>query len=161
VGLVDLNNEPRTPKEGGDKAMSALDPALRTQLLAAARDAARSAYCPYSNFHVGAAVLMDGRLFSGCNVENASYGLTICAERVAVFAGAAAGARRIQAVAVACVDAPANSPPGERMPCGACRQVLAEFGDPDTPVLIDQVGEMRLADLLPSPFVLESHSSPA
>jgi cytidine deaminase len=123
-------------------------------LLAAARDAARSAYCPYSNFHVGAAVLAGGRVFTGANVENASYGLTVCAERTAAFAAVLAGAGPIEAIAVACVDAPEGSDPTMLMPCGACRQVLSEFADPSTPVIIDRVGRMTLADLLPMAFRL-------
>jgi cytidine deaminase len=131
-----------------------IDDASRDRLRAAAREAAARAYCPYSKFHVGAAVLADGRLFAGCNVENASYGLTICAERVAIFAAVAAGCRRLEAVAVICADAPADSPATYRMPCGACRQVIAEFGGADLPLLIDGVGELRLADVLPLPFLL-------
>jgi cytidine deaminase len=123
-------------------------------LLAAARDAARSAYCPYSNFHVGAAVLAGGRVFTGANVENASYGLTICAERTAAFAAVLAGAGRLDAIAVACVDAPEGSGPEGLMPCGACRQVLAEFAGPETPVVVDRVGRLTLADLLPHAFRL-------
>src|SRR5258708_7826085 len=94
------------------------------ELLEAARTASRSAYCPYSHFHVGAAVWAGGRIFTGANVENASYGLTICAERTAAFAAILAGAIPIEAVAVACVDAPEGSDPTGLMPCGACRQVL-------------------------------------
>jgi cytidine deaminase len=123
-------------------------------LLEAARAASRSAYCPYSNFHVGAAVMAGGRTFTGANIENASYGLTICAERTAAFAAVLAGVGRIEAVAVACVDAPEGSGPEGLMPCGACRQVLAEFADPGTPVLVDGVGKLTLADLLPHAFRL-------
>lgn len=131
-----------------------LDDDARARLLATARQAAAQAYCPYSRFHVGAAVLAGGRLFTGCNVENASYGLTICAERVAIFTAVAAGCHRLEAVAVTCPDAPADSPATHRMPCGACRQVMAEFGGADLPLLIDGVGELRLADVLPQPFLL-------
>ncbi len=122
------------------------------ELLEAARQASRAAYCPYSKFHVGAAILAGGRIFSGANVENASYGLTVCAERTAAFAAVLAGAGRFQAIAVACVDAPEASDPGLLMPCGACRQVLSEFASPETPVLVDRVGRMTLADLLPLAF---------
>ena len=117
--------------------------------------ASRSAYCPYSNFRVGAAIRAGGRIFSGGNVENASYGLTVCAERTAAFAAILAGAGRFGAIAVACVDAPAGSDPVMLMPCGACRQVLSEFADPSTPVyIVDRVGRMTLADLLPMAFRL-------
>ncbi len=123
-------------------------------LLEAARDAALSAYCPYSNFHVGAAVLAGGRVYTGANVENASYGLTVCAERTAAFAAVLDGAPKIEAIAVACVDAPEGSGPEGLMPCGACRQVLAEFAGPETPVVVDRVGRMTLAELLPHAFRL-------
>ena len=123
-------------------------------LLEAARGASRSAYCPYSRFHVGAAVWAGGRIFAGANVENASYGLTICAERTAAFAAILAGVGRIEAVAVACVDAPEGSDPALHMPCGACRQVLAEFAGPEVPVVVDRVGTFSLAELLPQAFRL-------
>ncbi|MBX6313168.1 MAG: cytidine deaminase [Isosphaeraceae bacterium] len=123
-------------------------------LLQAARAASQAAYCPYSQFHVGAAVLAGGRIFTGANIENASYGLTICAERTAVFAAVLAGASRIEAVAVACVDAPAGSDPALLMPCGACRQVLAEFAGPETPVFVEGAGTFTLAELLPHAFRL-------
>jgi cytidine deaminase len=115
-------------------------------------DAQRRAYAPYSKFRVGAAVRMSGELFEGANVENASYGLGICAERAAVFAAVIAGAHRLEAVAV-CTDA---SPPSS--PCGACRQVLHEFAtDPAavTVIAINGRGERRswtLAELLPDGF---------
>ena len=98
-------------------------PAERTALVAAARAVRRRAHAPYSKFAVGAAVLDErGRVSVGCNLENASYGLTVCAERNAIAAAVAAGARRIRAVAVAT----AASPPAS--PCGACRQVIASSG---------------------------------
>jgi cytidine deaminase len=124
------------------------------RLLEAAREASRSAYCPYSNFHVGAAVWAGGRIFTGANVENASYGLTVCAERTAAFAAVLAGAAPIEAVAVACVDAPEGSEPSLLMPCGACRQVLAEFAGPDIPVVVDRAGTFTIAELLPLAFRL-------
>jgi cytidine deaminase len=127
-------------------------------LLAAARAAGERAHAPYSHFRVGAAVRVGGRIFAGCNIENASYGLTICAERVAIFSAVCAGHRRIEALAVACIDARADAPAEERMPCGACRQVLAEFADPDMPVYVEGVGTFTVADLLPHPFRLISAS---
>jgi len=119
-----------------------------------ARAAALGAYAPYSQFRVGAAVKAGGKIYTGCNVENASYGLAICAERVAIFAAIADGARRIDAIAVACIDAPPDSPASGLMPCGACRQVMAEFADGRMPVHVDGVGSFTLSELLPSAFTL-------
>lgn len=125
---------------------------LKQQLLTAAIDARLQAYAPYSDFLVGAALVTDDdQIICGCNVENASYGLTICAERNAVFAAVAQGHRRFQAIALATV--------GGVTPCGACRQVLAEFCD-DLPILIvdveqpDRITETSLAVLLPGRFKL-------
>jgi cytidine deaminase len=119
-------------------------------LLAAAAAVRQHAYAPASRFSVGAAVLADdGRVFVGCNVENASYGLTICAERAAVCAAVAAGARSLRAVAVATdLEVPAR-------PCGACRQVLAEFGLQMDVLLLGRGGRVdatTLDRLLPDPF---------
>jgi cytidine deaminase len=123
-------------------------------LLEQARGAALSAHAPYSRFRVGAAVLAGGRVFLGCNVENASFGLSMCAERVAMFKAVSEGQRLISQIAVSCIDAdPSLGAPG-RMPCGACRQVLAELGSPGTPVWVDGVGEFTLEDLLPGAFRL-------
>ena len=115
------------------------------------------AYAPYSQFRVGAALLAaDGRVFTGANVENPSYGLSMCAERVAVGAAAAAGVRSFAAIAVA-----GESPAG-LLPCGACRQVLAEFS-PDIRVLRCRPDgtyeQMHLRDLMPSPLTGYSISS--
>lgn len=124
------------------------------RLAQAARHAAEWAYCPYSRFSVGAAVLADdGRIFAGCNVENASFGLTICAERNAVFAMVAGGARRIVAVAI---YTPTRVP---TMPCGACRQVVREFGvNVDIIATCDgeEVERTTLAAILPEAFGPES-----
>jgi cytidine deaminase len=126
-------------------------------LRTAARNAAKNAYCPYSKFHVGAAILVDGQIFTGANVENASYGLTTCAERTAAFAAILAGHTRFEAIAVSCVDVAdddAAAHPEMLMPCGACRQVLAEFSDADTLIIVDRAGEFRLSELLPHAFRL-------
>ncbi|MCS7187386.1 MAG: cytidine deaminase [Armatimonadetes bacterium] len=118
-------------------------------LIAAAQRVRKRAYAPYSRFQVGAALLgKSGRIYVGCNVENASYGLTICAERNAVFSAVAEGEREFVALVVAGKDP-------QVFPCGACRQVLAEFCD-DLPILI--VGEdgtqteTSLCELLPHAF---------
>jgi cytidine deaminase len=125
----------------------ATDPAA---LVALARECLERAYAPYSHFHVAAAVADDrGRVFTGVNVENISYGLSICAERVAIFAAVAAGARRITALAVTSSGAELLSP------CGACRQVAAEFAAPEVPIYCDTGGKVHcwtLAQLLPHAF---------
>jgi len=119
-------------------------------LLAAALEARKNAHAPYSKFLVGAAVeAEDGRVFTGCNVENATYGLTMCAERVAVFKGISEGARRFRRVAVA-ADTDTLTPP-----CGSCRQILWEFcGDAEV-VLVNLRGKneaFRMRELFPRPF---------
>ncbi len=113
----------------------------------------KHAYAPYSNFRVGAAILLgDGRIFAGCNVENASYGLTICAERSAVFAAVAASARKPQIQAVAVV----NHRGVPCSPCGACRQVLAEFGPRATVWYLgpDGIVQRTMQELLVDSFSL-------
>lgn len=117
------------------------------QLITKAIEVAGRAYAPYSKFHVGAALVSsDGTIFCGCNVENISYGLTVCAERNAVFAAVAAGHRDFSKVVVVADTA---EPPS---PCGACRQVLAEF-NPDLEVVLanfhGKVERFRLGELLP------------
>jgi len=120
------------------------------QLIAAAREARERAYVPYSKFPVGAALVAeDGTLYTGCNVENASYGLTNCAERTAIFKMVSEGQRRFTAIAViADTDGPCS-------PCGACRQVMSEFG-PDARVILTNLrGETRVTsvrELLPGAF---------
>ena len=121
-------------------------------LLLRARKAATRAHCPYSNFHVGAAVrCADGSVIDGCNVENASYGLSICAERVALFTAVSQGKRPLE-LAVSCVDAQTDVSPGSRMPCGACRQVMQELLPSNAQVSIDGIGSLSLDQLLPKPF---------
>ena len=118
-------------------------------LLARARRAASGAHCPYSNFHVGAAVRCD----DGCNVENASYGLSVCAERVALFTAISQGKQPIE-LAVSCIDAQRDAATESRMPCGACRQVMQELLPSKAKVSIDGVGTRQLEQLLPAPFEL-------
>ena len=124
------------------------------KLLASASAAAQTAYAPYSEFRVGAAVLAGGKIYAGCNVENASYGLTVCAERVAIFNAISAGHRNIDMIAISCPDARPDSSPSACMPCGACRQVMAEFAARDMSIIVERVGKFCLTDLLPEPFVL-------
>ena len=117
--------------------------------------AASRAHCPYSQFHVGAAVLCDdGSVIEGCNVENASYGLTVCAERVALFSAICQGKRPIE-LAVSCVDAQDEAAVSSRMPCGACRQVMQELLPPDADIHVDGVGRRSLQQLLPEAFQLD------
>ena len=118
-------------------------------LIEAARAARENAYAPYSRYAVGAALeAADGRIFTGVNVESASLGLSNCAERVALGAAVAAGARRFNRIVVAT----ASTPPAA--PCGACRQVLSEFGRDLTVEAVGPEGVRRwqLAELLPDPF---------
>jgi cytidine deaminase len=124
------------------------------QLLEYARQAATLAHAPYSHFRVGAAVVADGRVFLGCNVENASYGLCMCAERVAAFKAVSEGHRCLSMVAVSCIDADPTLGAAGRMPCGACRQVLSELAAADASIHVDGVGTFTLADLLPQAFRL-------
>ena len=118
------------------------------ELIAAAAAAREWAYVPYSGFAVGAALLAsNGTVYTGCNVENASYGLTVCAERNAVFHAVVSGARDFLAVAVVTANGVT--------PCGACRQVLAEFSPTMTVITSDMAGNRRvytLSELLPDAF---------
>jgi len=127
-----------------------LDPALRMRLESAARDAASRAYAPYSKFHVGAAVLTNsGAIFTGCNVENASYGLCNCAERTAIFSAIAAGEKAVSCVVV---YTPTLHP---TPPCGACRQVINEFGPSAIVISLcesDERIETTTDTLLPAAF---------
>ncbi len=120
------------------------------ELVQWAVEARTNAYAPYSGFAVGAALLAeDGRVFTGCNVENAAFGLTMCAERVAVFKAVSEGVREFEAIAIACGKVPCP-------PCGACRQVLYEFA-PDLLVIMadaegKEVQKAKLGELLPRGF---------
>jgi cytidine deaminase len=119
-------------------------------LIAAARQARENAHAPYSNFRVGAALrAQSGRIYTGCNVENASYGLTLCAERVAIFKAMSEGERGFDAIAVV-TDTATLTPP-----CGACRQIIWEFcGDVEVLLanLEGKVERERAGKLLPRPF---------
>jgi cytidine deaminase len=121
-----------------------------SELIAAARKARRRAHAAYSNFKVGAALeTADGTIVTGCNVENATYGLTICAERVAMFKALSEGHRKFTRIAVV-ADTEAPTPP-----CGACRQILWEFGGDLEIVLANvrrETGRHQLSALLPLPF---------
>ncbi len=138
------------PKLARSENRSALDESRIEELIALAKGASANAYCPYSKFRVGAVVLTtSGEVYTGCNVENASYGLTICAERNAIFRAVASGGKSIAAVVIYTpTDAPAA-------PCGACRQVINEFG-PDALVISacdsPHILKMKLFDLLPDAF---------
>jgi len=128
----------------------------KEELLAAAKRAREKAYAPYSTFPVGAAVLgSDGRIFSGCNVENASLGLTCCAERNAIFAMVAAGETEIREILV--IGETEEFLP----PCGACRQVIAEFAPPSTVVhMCNRAGDCRdvpVSELIPFIFHLKKN----
>jgi len=135
--------------------MNQLAPELEAQLWSAAEAASQRAYAPYSDFHVGAALLTsEGEIVSGCNVENASYGLTNCAERTAIFRAIAEGklSKGISIAAIAVV----NRDHQPCSPCGACRQVLAEFGGAAV-VVYEMDGQRKRATvsaLLPESFQL-------
>ena len=125
---------------------------VRDELIRQAIEIRQRAYAPYSKFLVGAAVrTKSGKTFLGCNVENASYGLAVCAERSAVFAAITAGEKQFECMAIATQ--------GGAMPCGACRQVLSEF-NPDLPIFIVDIDnpakivEGNLWELLPGAFTL-------
>ncbi len=124
-----------------------------SELLGMARRARERAYCPYSGFAVGAALLAkDGSVYTGCNVENGSYSLGICAERTAFCKAVAAGCREFSAIAV-CGGKAGEEPSGSCPPCGACRQVMAEFcGDDFLVILQDKA--LTLGELLPERFQL-------
>jgi len=122
----------------------------RTQLLQAARQARTNARCSYSGFAVGAALLSrDGQVITGCNIENASYGLTVCAERVALWKALSEGIARFKSIVIV-TDSDKPTPP-----CGACRQLLWEYAG-DIDVLLGDLSQIRktfrLRDLFPNPF---------
>lgn len=121
-----------------------------TELLEAAKNAAKNSHCKYSGFRVGAALLTaDGRVFTGCNIENVSYSLTVCAERTAVFKAVSEGVTEFKAIAIV---GSSNGDFSKRcVPCGACLQVLSEFCGGDLAVILSD-GWFRLDDFLPMRF---------
>lgn len=129
------------------------------ELLACAKEARLGSYSPYSNFCVGAALLCsDGEIYTGANVENASYGGAICAERVAITGAVAHGKRQFDAIAI--VGAVKyREPVDECLPCGFCRQVMAEFCSADFPIILTSGGDVKiytLSELMPHAFSPES-----
>lgn len=121
------------------------------ELAKLAEDAMKKAYVPYSNFQVGAAILTrDGKVYTGCNIENASYGLTNCAERTAIFKGVSEGKMMIDTIVVT------GATDGPISPCGACRQVIVEFSDELTKVILTNlqgdIKELTIDELLPGYF---------
>lgn len=119
------------------------------ELISMALEAQKMAYVPYSNFHVGAAVLMeDGKVYSGCNIEIASYSPTLCAERTAIFKAISEGSKKIKTIAIVGDANPT-------FPCGVCRQVIREFGK-DSKIIIanskEDYKEYTIGDLLPNSF---------
>ncbi len=130
-------------------AMS-LSPSTTTELVQKALEGQKMSYAPYSHYHVGSAVLTNsGKLYQGCNVENASYGLAICAERTAIFKAVSEGEQEFEAIVVITRD-------GKGMPCGACRQVLNEFNPNMAVITANEQGEiihtLTLDQLLPHAF---------
>lgn len=124
-----------------------------TMLMQAAMDVRKNAHCPYSGFAVGAALLTaDGSLYTGCNVENASYSLGCCAERTAIFKAVSDGKREFSAIAI-CGAPKGEQPDAPCIPCGACLQVMAEFCGDDFPIILAD-GVHTLKEFLPKRFVL-------
>ncbi len=131
-----------------------LAPDVRKKLEGAAAKVLKNAHAPYSNFHVGSAILLtNGKIYTGCNVENASYGMTNCAERTAIFSAVAELGPRIETQAVAVL----NDKGVACAPCGACRQVIFEFG-PDATIFFQGASgpkEAHITELLPEGFRLQ------
>lgn len=128
-------------------------------LLAKAREAQQAAYAPYSKYHVGCAIeTMDGAIYTGCNVENASYGATVCAERIAIFKAVSEGHLKFRRIVIA---TDSTTPAA---PCGLCRQVMAEFCGPELEIILSGANETErrftFAELFPLPFNLASLLQP-
>ena len=161
---VELDDKLVVPARSIPEKSISIQQGMIGNLTLLARKAAGSAYAPYSKFHVGAAVVMaddpEQKVFTGCNVENASYGATVCAERNAIFSAVAHGFRKIAALALSTADS-LDGPLSSRSPCGICRQVIREFADKNTLIAIDGAEEGTIAEildierLLPYGFVLQ------
>ena len=122
------------------------------KLVAKAKEALEYSYSPYSHFAVGAALLSpDGQVFTGCNIENSSFGATNCAERTAIFKAVSEGVKDFKAIAIVC------SGDQTAYPCGICRQVMSEFFNPDTRIIIEECSGLKtytMSEILPDSFSL-------
>lgn len=135
--------------------MTTIRKSMEEILIEAARAAKENSYSPYSNFPVGSAVLLeDGQIFKGTNIENASYGLTCCAERVALFSARTASSEKVVGLAISIGHETSDLPKESLVPCGACRQVMAEFLATDTPIYVDGNRTFTMDELLPHSFKL-------
>jgi cytidine deaminase len=132
----------------------------RERLIQAAQNVAKTAYAPYSQFRVGAAILGEQAIHIGSNVENASYGLSLCAERAALSTAIAQGEQKIRAIAIACIDATESQGIHELLPCGACRQWLVELAYDAEIVIVgtNLVRSFKVNDLMPMLFQLQKFS---
>lgn len=134
----------------GEVVISMCEKHINQDLIEQAKDALHCAYVPYSEFKVGAAVYTNGKIYKGCNIENASFGLTNCAERTAIFKAVSEGHKEIDAIAVIADTV------GPVSPCGACRQVMAEFCNQDTIIYLTnfkgETKEYTISELLPGSF---------
>ena len=160
--VIETGNGRWSVHSGAEKALD-FDPG--EELIAAARRILPSAYSPYSRFKVGAAVQMEEskEIYTGCNIENASYGATMCAERTALFSAVAAGGRKMAALGLS-LDSADDPDLAKRSPCGICLQVISEFATPSTLIFIDAGNKggkkytgdvLTLDDLLPWRFRLD------
>jgi cytidine deaminase len=153
-GLQWRTIRPSKPDQVSDMSKKTLSAVVRKKLESAAAKVMKNAHAPYSHFHVGAAILLtNGRIFSGCNVENASYGMTNCAERTAIFSAVAELGPKIEIQAVAVM----NDHGVACSPCGACRQVIYEFGPDATIFFQGATGpkQAHITELLPEGFRLQ------
>lgn len=129
-----------------------LSPEERSRLSQAAKEVASCAYAPYSNFRVGAAILGQNRIYIGTNIENASYGLTLCAERAAFANAITLGEKNFRAIAIACLDVSTEVSLSQLTPCGACRQWIAELAPNIEIIIVGFEKSLTIEDLLPYAF---------